>query len=747
MLSKIKYFPRRNILPLFKIFFMRFLLLIIGCLLLFTVVTEGQVSQGGFPVEIPRLKSASDNVLEMPGISQVEINAIMARNREPENLLKPFRFAHTFPLTLSTQNSGNWFNAPNGTRIWRLKIRSKGAKSLNLIFNHFELPAGSRMFLFNEKENHYLGAFTSDNNKKSKKFAISPVAGDEIIVQYEVPPNVSSEESFEIGSINHDFIGILKYDDRRPLGKIAGNCNIDINCEISKEWKDVKDAVCRFIVNGREICSGVLINNSAEDQKPYILSAAHCYDKPEYAETTVYTFNYESPYCAPIDGDPGNSVSGAFMKATFDSLDFALTELSLVPPPEYRPFFAGWNRSATIPDSSVSIHHPQGDVKKIAFDYHPPEITDFNSNYTENAFFKILRWDEGVTEVGSSGGPLFNNNQEIIGTLTGGVASCINPVKDYFERFELSWDYKSDSAKQLKCWLDPIESGVLSIPGKRYYVNEDFCAAFNHLNDEDQHQVIPIYSLGKFSGYWGGTNSIDIDGLAERFTISGNEILHGVSMGVAKILDTNDEFDSEIDVNVYNGGRVPESLVYSKTIKISELEEDAMNFISFDELVETSDTFFVGFELNGMQPKDTFVVYQSLRDEIEGSFYYFKRYDNWTNYRESYDKRNSLTSIFEVVACNVGDIVNDTPLINNPLEIIVYPNPTHERFTLEAGENIRPENISVYNLIGKEVGFELSSKQKRRIQIDLQGNIPGVYFVRYKHKSGFTSKKISYLPW
>lgn len=726
---------------------MRFLLILCGCLLLFVVVTKGQVSQGGFPLVLPGLKSATEDVFEMPEISEKEMNEIISWNKNTENQLKPFRFAHAFHLDLTTENSGNWFNAPDGTRIWRLKIKSEGAKSLNLIFNHFNLPSGSRLFLFSEKENHYLGAFTSYNNKKSKKFAVSPIAGDEIFVQYEVPPGVSSDESFEIVSVNHDFVGILKYDDRRPLGKIAGDCNIDINCEIGREWEEVKDAVTRFIVNGREICTGALVNTTAENQKPYILSAAHCYDKPEYAETTVYTFNYESPYCAPLDGDPGNSISGAVMKAQFDSLDFALTEMSLVPPPEYRPFYAGWDRSATIPDSTVSIHHPQGDIKKIAFDYHPPEITDFNSNYTKNAFFKILRWDLGVTEVGSSGGPLFNNQQKIIGTLTGGVASCNNPVKDYFERFELSWDYKSDSAKQLKCWLDPIESGVSGIPGKRFYINEDFCAAFNHLNDDDQQQVIPIYSLGKFSGYWGGTNTIDIDGIAERFTISGNEVVHGVSIGVAKILDTDDDVDSRIDVNIYNGGSLPETLVYSKTVKISELEEEAMNYIAFDELVETSDTFFVGIELNRMQPKDTFVVYQSLRDQIEESFYYFKRYDNWTNYRESYDKRNSVVSFFELVACNVGDIVNDTPLINNPLEIIVYPNPARESFILEAGENIEPENISIFNLLGKKVSFELSAKRERRIQIDLAGNIPGVYFVSYKHKSGFTTKKISYLPW
>ena len=72
-----------------------------------------------------------------------------------------------------------------------------------------------------------------------------------------------------------------------------------------------------------------------------------------YAETTIYTFNYESPYCAPLDGDPSNSISGAVMKAKYDSMDFALTELSLVPPPEYRPYYAGWNNTGSLSDGVI----------------------------------------------------------------------------------------------------------------------------------------------------------------------------------------------------------------------------------------------------------------------------------------------------------------------------------------------------------------------------------------------------------
>ena len=723
-----------------------FLLLILLCIF-FSEISWGQISQGGFPQKVIYLKSAVVPVVEMPALDNELLKKSVMVEQTGEAKLKPFKFAHSFEVSLTTGNSGEWYVADNGIYCWKLKIRSKGAKSINLIFDHFNLPGNARLFIFNEKENHILGAFTSVNNKASGKFAVSPVAGDEITVQYEIPSGYLNEKHFEIKSVNHDFIGILDRNERRPLDKIAGACNIDINCELGDDWSEVKNAVCRMIVNGKEICTGALINNTAENQKPYILSAAHCYDEWEFAETSVYVFNYESPYCAPLDGDPANSVSGALMKAQFDSMDFALAELSLVPPPEFRPYYAGWERSVNLPDTTVSIHHPQGDIKKIAVDEDAPEISDFNGAYIKNGFLKILRWNQGVTEVGSSGGPLFNMDKNLIGTLTGGVATCANPVNDYFERFALSWDYKSDSTEQLKCWLDPLKSDVQILEGIQFYTGKEYCNAFTNLNDDDNHGTVSLINSGEFSGYWGGTNSVGITEFVEQFSINGSEQLSGFSLGVGKIEKAGNGSNSEITIKVYNGKELPETLIYYEKIFIKDLVQDAMNFIGFDEIVEPGDTFFVGFELSNMQPLDSFVVYQSLRPANTENFFYFKQNENWQSFKETNLGYNSIANVFELVACNVDGSISDTPVVDNPLEIFVFPNPTQSVITIIAGSDIAEENISIFNLIGQTVEVQMSKVHERKIEIDLTGNVPGVYFVRFNNGNGFVSRKISFVPW
>jgi hypothetical protein len=57
----------------------------------------------------------------------------------------------------------------------------------------------------------------------------------------------------------------------------------------------------------------------------------------------------------------------------------------------------GWNHSGNGPTSTVTIHHPEGDVQKISFDNNPPTKSGTQ--------WHIRTWDDGVTEPGSSGCP------------------------------------------------------------------------------------------------------------------------------------------------------------------------------------------------------------------------------------------------------------------------------------------------------------------------------------------------------
>ena len=58
------------------------------------------------------------------------------------------------------------------------------------------------------------------------------------------------------------------------------------------------------------------------------------------------------------------------MVANNEYSDFALLKLveSVRNIPAYIPYYLGWTRSSSLPTKRTVIHHPRGDIKKIAID-------------------------------------------------------------------------------------------------------------------------------------------------------------------------------------------------------------------------------------------------------------------------------------------------------------------------------------------------------------------------------------------
>jgi len=140
-------------------------------------------------------------------------------------------------------------------------------------------------------------------------------------------------------------------------------------------------------------------------------------------------------------------------------------------PNNINAYFNGWDRSAAIPSSGTMIHHPNGDVKKFSLDddplfLHTSAINwDMSNNVITPAnhhFRSIL--DNGTMENGSSGCPLFNQDNRIVGQLHGGNASC-NSFITFHGRLFMSWDQGTTPASRLQNWLDPIGTGAMTLDG------------------------------------------------------------------------------------------------------------------------------------------------------------------------------------------------------------------------------------------------------------------------------------------
>ena len=408
----------------------------------------GQVSTESSPKSFTSNRDFTIQELILPNINVQQIIE-EERIEQESNQMKPYKFAETIYVDLNMENSGTWTILEDGSSVWQLKITSYDAYSLNLIYDLFNIPPGSEFFLYSEDRAMVLGAFTDFNHKPHGGFSTAPVKGETVILEYNQPENSIFDGEISIHSVAHDYTNIFSKNSSRGYGD-SGSCNNNANCPEFSLWQDQISSVAMILTSGgSRLCTGSLINNTEQDLTPYFLTANHCLGGNN---SWIFMFNYESPGCTNQDGPTNMTVSGSTLLANSSGSDFALLELNESIPESYNVYYAGWDVSGNTPATPVCIHHPSGDIKKISFDYD-------NASNAGN-YWDIDSWNDGTTEPGSSGSPLFDgSSRRVVGQLYGGVASCTNNGYDTYGKTSVSWN------SGLSTYLDPFNSGIEVLDG------------------------------------------------------------------------------------------------------------------------------------------------------------------------------------------------------------------------------------------------------------------------------------------
>lgn len=381
-------------------------------------------------------------------------------------------------VSWNLENAGQWIELGNGDRLWVLEIRSAGAQGLAVSYDDFFLPPGGRLFMFDPEGDAILGAYTSRNNKPSRRFVTGFIPGETAILEYYEPKFQRGNGVISIFRVDYavspDIVG--KFNTRGSgfgFGE-SDSCQVNVNCPEGADWQDEKRGVCRVrmvLEEGMGWCSGSLINNTNNDGTPYVLTGFHCQDgyTPLY-DLWRFDFNYEGAGCVDPAQEPGYySIVGCELRAGRQASDFLLVELSIPIPGSFNAYFNGWNRASAAPAGGILIHHPRADIKKISIDNNPltihPSSINWNNGVITPANYHLKAiLDTGSFQVVSSGSPLFDPQGRIVGQLHGGFEGC-EQVTIFAGRLFQSWDAGASQAERLKEWLDPGNTGAMSIGG------------------------------------------------------------------------------------------------------------------------------------------------------------------------------------------------------------------------------------------------------------------------------------------
>lgn len=732
--------------------------------LIYASALEAQVSHGGYPLPLTATKSLSQDLfVEMPAFDVDEQLRIDSLNES--DLRSGYHFAYKFMTDYTPGNSGSHFTTADGIRIWRLGIRSSKALSLNILFSEFELPEGASLFIYNADQSQVLGSFNYLNNSEKGILPVRPVQGDELIIEYQEPANVTFRGRLKVGEVNHGYRDFKAYKEPQPDQPLF-YCMNSVAC-YQENGINVYDnssrSVVLLIINGEVACTGTLLNNTSGDKKPYLLTASHCLNKnftinnPDYEEiagSIICFFNYSSPLCnTAMRGTEEMSVASAHHRAVNEQTDMALLELQETPPPYYQPFYSGWNAKDVGNAPYAGIHHPMASVKRINLYDKTPTLDKFFSNsfnFIKDGFWHIDRWLSGATAGGSSGSPLFDANNRVIGALTGGdpSASCYKPIDDYYYAISKSWEIETEPGRQLKYWLSANGNDLVCDGFDPFAVQP--CLRLSNIREIGKNDSIEkaILTSDK-TKYLFGSNALGTSEYAEIYKANGNALIHGAYIVNSAI---SQKGNLNIEINVYenlNGkpGNILHKETFSPTVvyrsndKFQEMSKpltrDQESYIQFSKPVYVSGTFFVGYKI--IAPGDsTFTIYSLKKGETTQNTAWINYKNNWIA-ATSHPTQGYATSLFiDPVIQYQSSTANEELPTEEPVRIVVGAEKRSIHILLP--ETISHGTLELISTSGEIMQRRDISEQQTTLQI---GSVPpGVYLVRVSYNNNLYIQKI-----
>ncbi|MEH6420655.1 PKD domain-containing protein [Pseudomonas sp. CGJS7] len=448
----------------------------------------------GTAIAAPNLRPAAfDNAriarvdsIALRSMPAVDVAKLRAEDLKRANRSEAPRFATALPVNIDTLNSGTWEDLDAEHAVWRTRIESKDALTLNFHFDKFKLPAGARMLIYPADQTPGANAskvrsFTAADNQADGQLWTPVVVGDEAVIEVVVPRAKAGELKLHLAKVNHDYVGIGKLvrdADKAQTKGVSGSCNIDVVCPEGNGHRDIIRSVAAYSKEGTMWCTGSLVNNTANDKKMYFLTAHHCgMTTAAAASSMVVYWNYQNSTCrapgsassgANGDGPLNQSQTGAVLRATSAASDFTLLELNTAANPAYNLFWAGWDRRDQNYSGATAIHHPNVAEKRISHSTTATQISGYGGGAGTSHLHVFWQANGGITERGSSGSPIYSPDKRVLGQLHGGPSTCsaTGPDRsDYYGRVFTSWTGGGTAASRLSDWLDAAGTGAQFIDG------------------------------------------------------------------------------------------------------------------------------------------------------------------------------------------------------------------------------------------------------------------------------------------
>jgi hypothetical protein len=150
------------------------------------------LAQGGLPLS------------EVETVTLPPVDVAESEQEEPKKG-EPLRFAHSISVQFEPATIGMWETLDEQTRLWRLRIVSKGATSLNFGFTSYFMPERGRLFLYTPDYSTVIGPFTEADNEEHGQLWSPILPSDDIIIELTIPTDQLSLLQLKLTTVNHGY--------------------------------------------------------------------------------------------------------------------------------------------------------------------------------------------------------------------------------------------------------------------------------------------------------------------------------------------------------------------------------------------------------------------------------------------------------------------------------------------------------------------------------------------------------------
>ncbi len=447
------------------------------------------------PMRLAETVAAAEQMSLLPArdAAAEELDALLTWNREgrqPQRIgfsrLLPEPITAVFdrgPLASEAARRAHGVvrSTAQGPIVWGTSVRVSGAYGLRLHLTGVRLPPGSRLWTWGtgQEPRRFGTGLVSPN----RDLWTPTVFSETVYLDVELPPGAAEDAVFSVREVGEIF-GSETLASALPPDAVSAPCFQDATCIGPSTFAPIESvrkavALIAYMSGGIAYsCTATLLNNTAEDGTPYLLTAHHCFGTQEVASTLDAFWDYTTATCfglvPPIETLPRSH--GSTLLATGEDSDYTLVLLESVPPNRR---FLGWSSDP----SSVA---PGATLYRVSFPAptQPPLPQSYSVSVVESAptlcpgvpvpNFVYSSPTVGNETAGSSGAAALLEDGRVVGQLKGSCPGVANACTQSYQAVDgVFWM----SYPHLEKWLDPVNPSAPAASFTHAPVSPDVGAA------------------------------------------------------------------------------------------------------------------------------------------------------------------------------------------------------------------------------------------------------------------------------